>query len=92
MKYADLIAQVAEAAGVTKDAAKAAVEATCSAIVTEASKGGDVALPGFGKFSVSQRAARQGRNPATGATIEIAESRSLKFSPAKAVRETLNAD
>jgi DNA-binding protein HU-beta len=52
--------------------------------------GGEVALAGFGKFSVSQRAARLGRNPSTGETINIAASKAAKFSAASALKKRLN--
>jgi len=52
---------------------------------------GEVAIAGFGKFSVSNRAAREGRNPATGETIQIAASNVAKFSAASALKNTLNA-
>src|SRR3546814_14656973 len=55
------------------------------------SKGGaEVSLPGFGKFKVQNKPAREGRNPATGATMKIAASRKLSFAPAKAVKDALN--
>jgi DNA-binding protein HU-beta len=52
--------------------------------------GGEVALAGFGKFSVSHRAARQGRNPSTGQTISIPASKAAKFSAASALKKRLN--
>jgi hypothetical protein len=60
-------------------------------IVEAARKGEDFSLPSFGKFKVKDSAARQGRNPATGETIEIAASRKLGFSPAKQVKDVLAA-
>ena len=89
MKAADLIDYVASAAGVEKTAAKKAVEAVFAGIVDAAKKGEEVNLPGFGKFKVKDSPARQGRNPATGETIEIAASRKLGFSPAKQVKDAL---
>src|SRR3984957_15601536 len=83
MKAADFIDYVASAAGVEKTAAKKAVEAVFAGIVDAAKKGEEVNLPGFGKFKVKDSPARQGRNPATGETIEIAASRKLGFTPAK---------
>ena len=56
----------------------------------ELAAGGEVALAGFGKFSVSKRAARQGRNPSTGETINIAASKAAKFSAASALKKRLN--
>jgi DNA-binding protein HU-beta len=89
VKTADLIDHVASEAGVEKNVAKRAVEAVFAGIVDAAKKGEDVNLSGFGKFKVKESPARQGRNPATGETIEIAASRKLGFSPAKQVKDTL---
>jgi DNA-binding protein HU-beta len=89
MKAADLIDYVASEAGVAQTAAKKAVEAVFAGIVEAAKKGEEVTLPGFGKFKVKDSPARQGRNPATGETIEIAASRKLGFAPAKQVKDAL---
>lgn len=91
MNKADLVDKVAAESGVEKRQAEAVLSAAFKAVV-DCVKGGDkVAWPGFGTFSVSQRAARQGRNPQTGATISIPASRALKFSQASAVKETLSS-
>ena len=89
MKTTDLIDYVADEAGLEKSAAKKAVDAVFTAIVDAAKKGEEVNLAGFGKFKPKDSAARQGRNPATGETIEIAASRKLGFSPAKQVKDAL---
>jgi DNA-binding protein HU-beta len=89
MKTAELIDYVASEAGVETSAAKKAVEAVLTCIVETAKKGEEVNLPGFGKFKVKDSPARQGRNPGTGATIEIAASRKLGFLPAKQVKDAL---
>ncbi len=89
MKTADLIDHVASEAGLEKSAAKKAVEAVFGAIVQAAKKGDEVNFPGFGKFKVKDSPARQGRNPATGGTIEIAASKKLGSSPAKQVKDAL---
>ena len=89
MKTADLIDHVARAAGMEKGAAKKAVEAVFAGIVDAAKKGDEINLPGFGRFKVKDSPARQGRNPATGETIEIAASKKLGFSPAKQVKDAL---
>jgi len=89
MKTADLIEQVAAKTGIAKGAAKEAIEAVLTGIVEAAKQGDEVNLPGFGKFKVKDSPARQGRNPATGETIEIAASRKLGFMPAKQVKEAL---
>jgi len=70
--------------------ARDAIEAAIEAITDELAAGGEVSLAGFGKFSVSRRAARQGRNPATGETINIAASNGAKFSAASALKKRLN--
>jgi DNA-binding protein HU-beta len=71
------------------DACKA-VDALMAAIVIAASKGDEVTLAGFGKFKVKDNPAREGRNPSTGETIQIAASKKLTFVPAKAVKDALN--
>lgn len=89
MKTAELIDYVASEAGIEKISAKKAVEAVLAGIVEAAKKGEEVNLPGFGKFKVKDSPARQGRNPGTGQTIEIAASRKLAFTPAKQVKDAL---
>ena len=87
----DLAEKVAERAGLTGSQAREALEAAIGAVSDELAAGGEVALAGFGKFSVSHRAARQGRNPATGETISIAASKAAKFSAASALKKRLNS-
>jgi DNA-binding protein HU-beta len=83
MTKAEFVASVAEKTGLTKVAAAEAVDAFVGT-VSEVLKAGDkITLPGFGTFSVSERAARKGRNPQTGAEIQIAASKSGKFSAGK---------
>jgi len=89
VKTTDLIDHVASEAGLEKGTAKKAVEAVLTGIVDAAKKGDEVSLIGFGKFKVKESPARQGRNPATGATIEIAAARKLGFTPAKQVKDAL---
>ena len=89
MKTADLIDHVAREVGMEKSAAKKAIEAVFAGIVDAAKTGEEINLPGFGRFKVKDSPARQGRNPATGATIEIAASKKLGFSPAKQVKDAL---
>lgn len=89
MKTADLIDHVATVASIEKKQAKAAVEAMLSGILDAAKQGEEISLPGFGKFKVKDSPARQGRNPATGETVEIAASRKLSFAPAKQVKDAL---
>lgn len=74
----------------SKAEARRLLDGLLAAIAEAATAGEEVALSGFGRFKVTERAARQGRNPATGATIQIAASRKLAFAPAKQVRDALN--
>jgi len=87
----ELAKQVAADSGLSGEQAKSAVDAAFDVITGELAAGRDVAIAGFGKFSVSDRAAREGRNPATGETIQIAASRASKFSAAAALKAQLNA-
>jgi len=91
MNTSELIEKVAADHGLTKVAAKAVVDGVFKAIADAAAAGEEVNLLGFGKFKVQARPARQGRNPSTGATVEIAASKKLAFAPAKAVKDRLNA-
>jgi len=86
----ELIAQVADSAGLTKADATKAVDAVFEGITNALSKGGDVRLVGFGTFSVSQRAASTGRNPRTGETIQIAASKQPKFKAGKQLKDAVN--
>ena len=86
----ELAEQVASRTGLANSQARQAVEVAIESISDELSRGGEVSLAGFGKFSVSQRAARTGRNPSTGATIQIAASKAAKFSAASALKKRLN--
>jgi DNA-binding protein HU-beta len=74
-----------------KSAARKIVDAVFAAIGEAAARGEEIALTGFGKFKVSDRPERDGRNPSTGATIKIAASKKLSFTPAKALKDKLNA-
>ena len=87
----ELAEKVAERTGLATSQARQAVEAAIETVSDELAAGGEVALAGFGKFSVSHRAARQGRNPATGQTIDIAASKAAKFSAASALKNRLNS-
>ena len=90
MTKQELAQKVANDVGLNQSQAKDAVEATFKAIADELASGGEVAVSGFGKFSVSERSAREGRNPATGETIQIAASKAAKFSAASALKKQLN--
>lgn len=87
----DLADKVAERTGLPASQARQALEAAIDTVSDELAAGGEVALAGFGKFSVSHRSARQGRNPATGETINIAASKAAKFSAASALKTRLNS-
>jgi DNA-binding protein HU-beta len=86
----ELAEQVAGSTGLAASQAREVLEAAIESISRELASGGEVALAGFGKFSVSHRAARQGRNPSTGETISIAASKAAKFSAASALKKRLN--
>lgn len=90
MNNADLADALAADQGLTKADARKAVDALFAAITEAAARGEEVSLNGFGKFKVKDTPAREGRNPATGATIQIAASKKLAFSAAKAVKDRLN--
>jgi DNA-binding protein HU-beta len=90
MNKNELIAQVAADAQLTKGAAGEAVEATLENIQKALQRGDDVRLVGFGTFTVSQRAATQGRDPRTGASIAIPASKNAKFKAGKALKEAVN--
>ena len=91
MTKPELAKRVAADAGITAGQAASVVDAAFDAIAGELAAGRDVAIAGFGKFSVTERAAREGRNPATGETIQIAASRAAKFSAAAALKQQLNS-
>jgi DNA-binding protein HU-beta len=90
MNNNDLAESIAADAGLTKADARKIVDAICASIADAAAKGDEVSLNGFGKFKVKETPAREGRNPATGATIQIAAAKKLTFSPAKAIKDKLN--
>ena len=91
MNKTELVAAVAEQAGLSKKDAEAAVKAFTD-VVAEALKAGDkIQLVGFGTFEVSERAAREGRNPRTGETMVIEASRTPKFKAGKALKDLVNA-
>jgi DNA-binding protein HU-beta len=87
---AELIDAVAGAAGVSKSDAERTIGAFFDHVVAEAKSGGKVAWPGFGSFSTTQRSARTGRNPQTGAPVQIAASTAMKFSASSTLKATLN--
>jgi DNA-binding protein HU-beta len=90
MNNAELAERIAETNELTKADARKIVDAVFAAIADAAAAGDEVALNGFGKFKVKASAAREGRNPSSGETIQIAASKKLGFAPAKAVKDRLN--
>ena len=90
MNKNELAQQVASQGDVDSGAAKKAVDAVFETIANELQSGNEVAIAGFGKFSVSDRAARQGVNPATGEKIQIKASKAAKFSAASGLKGKLN--
>ncbi len=90
MNKADLVSKVAELANLTKADSDKAVDATFAAITAALKAGDDVRVVGFGSFSVSARAAREGRNPSTGATIAIPAGKAPKFSAGKGLKDAVN--
>jgi DNA-binding protein HU-beta len=90
MTKAELLDAVAKKADVTKADAERVVDAFFDEVVSVAKKGDKVAWPGFGSFSTSNRAARTGRNPQTGAEVKIAASTAMKFTSSSALKQTLN--
>ena len=91
MNNAELADRIADAHGLTKADAKKVVDTVFSAIADAAAGGEEISLNGFGKFKVKDSPAREGRNPANGQTIQIAASKKLGFSAAKAIKDKLNA-
>lgn len=90
MTKEEIIAQIAEDAGTTKVQAKAALESFVGSVKNTLKNGGKLTLVGFGTFSVSDRKARTGRNPQTGATIEIKARKAAKFKASKDLNSALN--
>ncbi|PVZ71659.1 HU family DNA-binding protein [Pelagibaculum spongiae] len=90
MNKSELIDAISEAADISKAAAGRALDATVETISGALSDGDQVTLVGFGTFLVRERAARTGRNPQTGATIQIAAAKVPAFKPGKALKDAVN--
>ena len=90
MPKTDLIAQVAEQTSLTKKDSAAAIDAVLASISAALAQGDGLSLTGFGSFAVSERAAKEGRNPKTGEKMAIAASKSVKFKPGKALKDSVN--
>jgi len=91
MNKADLVAAIAERTEVSKKDAEKALKAFVDVVTEELKKGEKVQLVGFGTFEVSERAAREGRNPANGEPMQIAASKAPKFKAGKALKDAINA-
>lgn len=90
MNKSELIDQIAKSAGLSKAAAGRSLDAATDAIAKALKKGELVTLVGFGTFYVGKRAARNGRNPRTGATIKISAANSPKFRAGKSLKDAVN--
>ncbi|MFQ3181485.1 MAG: DNA-binding protein HU-beta [Polaribacter sp.] len=90
MNKSDLIDAMAADAGISKVAAKSALESFIGNVTSSLKDGNKVALVGFGTFSVSNRAARSGRNPQTGKTIQIAAKNVAKFKAGAGLSDAVN--
>jgi len=86
----ELIDTVAKDSGLARTDAAKAVDSLISAVMKAMKKGDDVAITGFGKFSVTKRGARTGRNPATGAALKIKASKAPKFSAGATLKAAVN--
>ena len=90
MNTADLADQIAATGGITKAQAKTLIDSFLDGIRNAAAKGEEISLPGFGKFKVQSKPARTGRNPSTGAAIQIAASKKIVFQAAKVLKDAVN--
>jgi DNA-binding protein HU-beta len=86
----ELLTQVATATGMNAEGVKKVLDAAVLTIAEKAGEGETVVIAGLGQFKVRDTPARQGRNPGTGATIEIAAARKMTVTPAKALKDRLN--
>ena len=90
MNKTELVAAMAEQAGLSKKDAEAALKAFTETVAAELKKDGKVQLVGFGTFEVSKRAAREGRNPRTGETVKIAARKAVTFKAGSALKDAVN--
>ena len=88
---ADLLDKVANSAGVSKQQAESVLNSFFDTVRSSAKSGNKVSWPGFGSFSSSQRSARTGRNPQTGAAVKIPASTAVKFSAAQGLKDFMNS-
>ncbi|PYD24231.1 HU family DNA-binding protein [Pseudomonas syringae] len=85
-----LVAGIAEAIDAPKTTARKALEQLGQIVADQLESGAEITLPGIGKLKVTERLARTGRNPSTGAAIEIAAKKAIKFVPAKVLNDSIN--
>ena len=90
MNKSELVAKIAEGADISKASAGRALDSLINSVTTELASGGDVALVGFGTYKVNDRAARTGRNPQTGAEIQISAAKVPAFKAGKALKDAVN--
>ena len=90
MNKTELVAAIADKANISKKDAEASVKAFTEVVAEELKNGGKIQLVGFGTFEVSERAARTGRNPQTGAEMKIPASKAPKFKAGKALKDSIN--
>lgn len=90
MNKTEFVAAIAEEAGISKADAAKAVKAFTDVVVEEMKKGEKIQLVGFGTFEVTERAAREGRNPLTGEKMQIKASKAPKFKAGKALKDAVN--
>ena len=90
MNKTELVAAIAEKTELTKKDAESALKAFTDVVAEELKRGEKIQLVGFGTFEVSERAAREGRNPQTGETMKIAASKAPKFKAGKALKDAIN--
>ena len=90
MNKTDLVNAIAEQAELSKKDSEEALKAFINVVTEELQKGGKIQLVGFGTFEVSERAAREGRNPRTGETMKIAACKAPRFKAGKALKDAVN--
>ncbi|EXB26029.1 DNA-binding protein HU-beta [Acinetobacter baumannii 1437282] len=90
MNKSELISHIATTAGISKTQATAALQAVETGVIDTLANGGQVALTGFGTFSVKERAARTGRNPKTGEELQIKASKVPSFKAGKGLKDAVN--
>ncbi len=91
MTKSEFVDQVASRSGLSRKDATSAVDAALETVQDALQRGSDVSFPGFGKFHVAQREAREGRNPATGEKMQIAASRAPKFTAGSGLKQALKS-